>query len=130
MNQVKLGRHVKIVCTLGPASNSPEVIEEMLRGGEHCPIKSSLRYPFVEIRRLSQKLKLPTGILLDLPGSKSRVGDTQAVFEVYLEFARTQNTDFVALSFLTSVRQVTEVKGLLKEMNLDPTNTGFLRISR
>ena len=33
MNQKKAFRHVKIVCTLGPASSSPETIQEMLNAG-------------------------------------------------------------------------------------------------
>ena len=124
MNQSKMKRHVKIVCTLGPASSPPEVIERMLKGGmdiarlnlahgtleEHSQLIS-------EVRLLSQKLKLPTGILLDLPGLKHRVGDIRAVFGEHLEFADSQKVDFIALSFISSVRQVKEVRALLKKMN-------------
>jgi pyruvate kinase len=124
MNQSKMKRHVKIVCTLGPASTSPEVVERMLKGGmdiarlnlahgtleEHSQLIS-------EVRLLSQKLKLPTGILLDLPGLKRRVGDIRAVFGEHLEFADSQKVDFIALSFISSVRQVKEVRALLKKMN-------------
>jgi pyruvate kinase len=124
MNQSKMKRHVKIVCTLGPASTSPEVVERMLKGGmdiarlnlahgtleEHSQLIS-------EVRLLSQKLKLPTGILLDLPGLKLRVGDIRAVFGEHLEFADSQKVDFIALSFISSVRQVKEVRALLKKMN-------------
>jgi len=124
MIQRKMKRHVKIVCTLGPASSSPEVVERMLKGGmdiarlnlahgtleEHSQLIS-------EVRLLSQKLKLPTGILLDLPGLKRRVGDMRAVFGEHLEFADSQKVDFIALSFISSVRQVKEVRALLKKMN-------------
>ena len=124
MNQSKMKRHVKIVCTLGPASSSPEVVERMLKGGmdiarlnlahgtleEHSQLIS-------EVRLLSQKLKLPTGILLDLPGLKHRVGDIRAVFGEHLEFADSQKVDFIALSFISSMRQVKEVRALLKKMN-------------
>ena len=124
MNKSKMKRHVKIVCTLGPASSSPEVIERMLKGGmdiarlnlahgtleEHSQLIS-------EVRLLSQKLKLPTGIILDLPGLKHRVGDIRAVFGEHLEFADSQKVDFIALSFISSVRQVKEVRALLKKMN-------------
>jgi pyruvate kinase len=125
MNQSKMKRHVKIVCTLGPASSSPSVVERMLKGGmdiarlnlahgtleEHSQLIS-------EVRLLSQKLKLPTGILLDLPGLKRRVGDIKAVFNEHLEFADSQKVDFVALSFISSAQQVKEVKTLLKNMNV------------
>ena len=119
-------RHVKIVCTLGPASSSPEVVEGMLKGGMNIA-RLNLAYGTLEehgrliseVRLLSQKLKRPTGILLDLPGLKRRVGDIKAVFNDHLKFAKSQGVDFIALSFISSVRQVKEVKALLKEMNTD-----------
>ncbi len=70
-----------------------------------------------EVRLLSEKLKLPTGILLDIPGMKRRAGDIKAVFGQHLDFAQSQSADFVALSFISSARQVKEVRALLKKMN-------------
>jgi pyruvate kinase len=72
-----------------------------------------------EVRSLGQKLKIPLGILLDLPGLKLGQGDVKAVFGKHLDFALSQNADFVALSFISSVRQVREVKRLLREMKAD-----------
>ena len=126
MNQAKTKRHVKIVCTLGPASSSPEVIERMLKGGMDI-VRLNLAHGTLEehyqliskVRSLSQNLKLPTGILLDLPGLKRRAGDIRAVFGEHLEFANSRKVDFIALSFISSVRQVKEVKALLKKMNSD-----------
>lgn len=126
MNQQQPRRHVKIVCTLGPASNSPEVIEEMLHAGMDIA-RLNLNYGtlkehsqlIAQIRELSWKLKLPTGVLLDLPGSKRRAGDVSSLFGEHLDFARTEKADFVALSFLASSQQVVGVKGLLKTMNFD-----------
>lgn len=126
MDKAVTKRHVKIVCTLGPASSSPKVIERMLKGGmdvarfnlahgtlqEHSQLIS-------EVRSLSQKLKIPLGILLDLPGLKLGHGDVKAVFGKHLDFAFRQEADFVALSFISSVRQVREVKRLLREMKAD-----------
>jgi pyruvate kinase len=125
MNQSKMKRHVKIVCTLGPASSSPSIVERMLKGGMDIA-RLNLAYGTLEehsqliseVRLLSQKLKLPTGILLDLPGLKRRVGDIKAVFNEHLEFADSQKVDFVALSFISSAQQVKEVKTLLKNMNV------------
>jgi len=124
MNQDKMKRHAKIVCTLGPASSSPEVIERILKAGMDIA-RLNLAYGTLEehsqliseVRLLSQKLKLSTGILLDLPGLKRRVGDIRAVFNEHLDFAHSQKVDFVALSFISSARQVKEVKALLKNMN-------------
>ena len=126
MNPAKMKRHVKIVCTLGPASSSPEVIEMMLQGGMDIA-RLNLAHGSLEehsqlisrVRLISQKLKLPTGILLDLPGLKKRDGDVKAVFGEHLEFADSHQVDFIALSFISSAQQVREVKALLKKMNVD-----------
>ncbi len=126
MNEAAMRRHVKIVCTLGPASNSPEVIERMLKGGMNVA-RLNLAYGTLEehsqliseVRSLSQKLELTTGILLDLPGLKRGRGDVKAVFGQHLDFALKENADFVALSFITSARQVLEVKQLLRQMKAD-----------
>jgi pyruvate kinase len=126
MNNSIVKRHAKIVCTLGPASSSAETIEGMLKGGMDVA-RFNLAYSTYEehsrhisqVRLLSQKLNLPTGILLDLPGMKRRSGDVKAVFGQDLEFALSQKADFVALSFVSSVRQVKEVKQLLREINAD-----------
>jgi pyruvate kinase len=126
MTKAAKRRHVKIVCTLGPASSSPKIIGNMMEAGmdvarfnlaygtlqEHSQVIS-------EVRSLSQKLKLPAAILLDLPGLKLGHGDMRAVFGQHLDFALAENADFVALSFISSVRQVQEVKRLLQKMNAD-----------
>lgn len=122
----RINRHVKIVCTVGPASSSSHILEGMLKGGmdvarfnlahgtleEHAQLIS-------EVRSLSEKLKKHTAILLDLPGMKLRSGDIRVVFNQHLEFAHSKSVDFIALSFISSARQVREVKQLLKEMNAD-----------
>ncbi|MBI4187247.1 MAG: pyruvate kinase [Chloroflexi bacterium] len=122
----RLNRRVKIVCTLGPASSTPEVIEGMLEAGMDVA-RLNLAYGtqeehsrlIAEVRRLSEKLALPTGILLDLPGLKRRSGDIRAVFGGDLDFALSQKADFIALSFISSAQQVIEVKRMLGEMSAD-----------
>jgi len=119
-------RHVKIVCTLGPASSSPEIVQKMLNTGMDIA-RFNLAYStpeehsrlISEVRLLSRRLRVSTGILLDLPGLKRRIGDTKAVFGQHIEFALSQNADFIALSFISSARHVEEVKELLKEVNAD-----------
>jgi pyruvate kinase len=126
MDRAVTKRHVKIVCTLGPASSSPEIIEGMLKGGmdvarfnlAHGTLQEHSQR-ISEVRQLSQKLKLPVGILLDLPGLKLGHGDVKAVFGKHLDFAFAEDADFVALSFISSVRQVREVKRLLREIKAD-----------
>jgi pyruvate kinase len=126
MSDSTVKRHTKIVCTLGPASSSSEIIEGMLKGGMDVARFNIAHGTYEEhsqrisqVRLLSEKLNLPTGILLDLPGLKRRSGDVKAVFGQDLEFAVSQNADFVAVSFVSSARQVEEVKQLLGKMNAD-----------
>ncbi len=123
MNKSTAKRHVKIVCTLGPASSSPEVIERMLRGGmdiarlnlAHSTLEEHSRL-ISEVRLVSQKLKPSTGILLDLPGLKCYTGDVKNAFGQHIDFALSQSADFVAVSFISSAREIEEVKKLLREM--------------
>jgi pyruvate kinase len=77
------------------------------------------RQMIASVRSISQKLDLPTAVLLDLPGRKRRTGDTKSVFGDHLQFAQDNQVDFIALSFITSPQQVAEVKSLLNEMNID-----------
>ncbi len=74
-------RHAKIVCTLGPASNTPEVIEEMILAGMNVArlnfshgTHEDHRQTYEMVRHLSQKLGRPVAILQDLQGPKIRVG--------------------------------------------------------
>jgi len=119
-----LNRHVKIVATLGPASHSPDVIENMLKAGVDV-VRLNLNYGTAEdhaalvasVRSLSQKLGLPTAILLDLPGLKKYPRMTiRDAFTPHLQFASGQRADFVALSFIVSAQQVFEVRGILREI--------------
>jgi pyruvate kinase len=125
MNTDRLKRHVKIVCTLGPASNNPEIIEKMLQSGMDVA-RLNLSYGTLEehrqtvaiVRAAARKLNLPTAVLMDCPGRKRRTGDTKAVFGDHLRFAEDNQIDYIALSFITSTQQVEEVKSLAREMSV------------
>ncbi|MBW1715197.1 MAG: pyruvate kinase [Deltaproteobacteria bacterium] len=73
--------HTKIVCTIGPASESPEIIRAMIKGGmnvarlnfshgNHREHKEKIGI----IRSVSDELSRPVAILQDLAGPKIRVG--------------------------------------------------------
>ena len=106
MNTDRLRRHVKIVCTLGPASNTPEIIEKMILSGMDVA-RLNLSYGTLDehrntvamVRAAAGKIGLPTAVLLDCPGRKRRTGDTRAVFGDHLQFARDNQLDYIALSF-------------------------------
>src|SRR5690242_6355634 len=74
-------RRVKIVATLGPASNTEKVIEELARAGADVfRINMShashdlMRQTVAMIRNVERTLGHPLGILVDLQGPKLRVG--------------------------------------------------------
>ncbi|MBS3920498.1 MAG: pyruvate kinase [Deltaproteobacteria bacterium] len=74
-------RKTKIVCTIGPASESSQVLKSMIKAGmdvarlnfSHGTHENHLR-KIKEIRTLSDRLKRPVTILQDLSGPKIRVG--------------------------------------------------------
>jgi len=74
-------RNAKIVCTIGPASSSPKVIERLIKAGmdvarlnfshgTHNEYKKVIK----SIRDTSRKLKKAVAILQDLQGPKIRTG--------------------------------------------------------
>src|SRR5688572_16866427 len=74
-------RRTKIVATIGPASDQPENLEELLRAGvdvirlnlSHGPIDEHL-VRLDRVRSAAQRLGRPVGVLADLPGPKIRAG--------------------------------------------------------
>ncbi len=75
------GRRTKIVCTIGPATSSPAVIEQLVKAGmnvarlnlSHGTYKEHARYIRI-VRELSHRLAVPVATLIDLPGPKYRTG--------------------------------------------------------
>jgi pyruvate kinase len=74
-------RRTKIVCTIGPATGSAAVIEQLIRAGmnvarlnlSHGAHREHVRH-IQTVRKLSQRLAIPVAILMDLPGPKYRTG--------------------------------------------------------
>ena len=74
-------KKTKIIATIGPASESPEVIEKLaLAGMNVCRLNFSFgthdehKKKIDMIRSVSKKIGYPIGILLDLQGPKIRIG--------------------------------------------------------
>jgi pyruvate kinase len=77
-------RRTKIVCTIGPATNTPPLIERLMRAGmdvarmnlshgtprEHAQVIAT-------VRQIARRLALPVAVLIDLPGPKYRTGPLQ-----------------------------------------------------
>ncbi|MCK4986188.1 MAG: pyruvate kinase, partial [Desulfobacterales bacterium] len=71
----------RIVCTIGPASNSPEVLEKMIRAGMNVVRLNFSHGDFAshgetiqKIRTASKATKRRVAIMADLPGPKMRIG--------------------------------------------------------
>lgn len=74
-------RRAKIVCTLGPASSDPKVLEKMIEAGMDVArlnfshgTHEQHREMYDKIRGLSYRVGRPVAILQDLQGPKIRVG--------------------------------------------------------
>ena len=99
---IRRRRRVKIVATIGPASSSPERLDELFRAGadvfrlnfshgtqdEHAAVVE-------RIRHVEKKTGRPIGILADLQGPKLRVGRF-AAGHVILQWGRSLRLDLQA----------------------------------
>ena len=77
-------RRTKIVCTLGPASDSPETIEALIKAGMNVARLNFSHGNHEEhgarielVRSISEELRCPVAILQDLGGPKIRIGMIQ-----------------------------------------------------
>jgi pyruvate kinase len=78
---MRRSRRTKIIATLGPASDSPEMIAKLFEAGtdvfrlnmSHLP-RERLREKVEVIRAIEAKFRRPIAILADLQGPKLRVG--------------------------------------------------------
>ena len=118
-------RRTKIVCTIGPATESHEMILRLIKAGmdvgrlnfSHGTFEGH-EQSIQRIRRAAAELGKPVAILLDLPGPKIRVGKmpddgvpVQAGDEIYLTSRRVLGTGkriSVNYSKLAKVVQVGE----------------------
>lgn len=77
-------RRTKIICTLGPASSQPDILEQMIQAGmdvarlnlSHGTHESHTQ-TIQTVRQLAQKLDHPVAIMADLQGPKLRMGVMQ-----------------------------------------------------
>src|SRR5262249_45268147 len=82
---ITTGRRTKIVCTLGPASDSPAMIESLIEAGmnvarinmSHGNPESHARM-IDKVRDVAKRLGVYLPVLLDLSGPKMRIGALSA----------------------------------------------------
>jgi len=83
---MKLPKHrSKIVCTIGPASDAPKVLEQLIRAGMNVArlnlahgTADEHRARIARIRDAARKTGYRVAILADLPGPKIRIGSLPA----------------------------------------------------
>lgn len=75
-------RRTKIVCTIGPASSSPAIVERLIKAGMNVARLNLSHGTHTEhascietIRKIAGRLQVSVAILLDLPGAKYRIGN-------------------------------------------------------
>lgn len=80
-------QRTKIVCTLGPATDPPGVIEQLIACGMDTARVNTSHDSHAEhtrriqqVRRAAQAVSQPVAILVDLPGPKFRLGDLPGDF--------------------------------------------------
>ena len=78
---VKRRPKTKIVCTLGPSTESDETIEALIKNGMSVArlnlshgTQDSHAACLQRVRRASERLGIPVGIMVDVPGAKYRTG--------------------------------------------------------
>lgn len=82
-------RKTKIICTLGPATESPEIIRSLIEAGanifrlnmSHAP-HATVRMLVPTIRQIAAELDVTVGILLDTQGPAIRTGDLQTKLDL------------------------------------------------
>ena len=74
-------RKTKMVCTIGPASDSEQLIEKLIMAGMNVARLNFSHGTYSQhasainrIRKISSRLNVPVAILQDLPGPKVRTG--------------------------------------------------------
>ncbi|MDP2729954.1 MAG: pyruvate kinase [Dehalococcoidales bacterium] len=77
-----LRKRTKIVCTIGPATESASLIERLIRSGMNVArlnlshgTRNSHTKTIKTVRRISQRLGVEVAVLMDLPGPKYRIGN-------------------------------------------------------
>ncbi len=72
----------KIICTIGPASRSPEILTQLLQAGMDIARLNFSHGNFTahkedlqRIRQVAEKVGKPVAIMADLPGPKIRIGE-------------------------------------------------------
>ena len=82
-------RHTKIVCTIGPATDTPEMIEALAWAGMDAARlnfshgdQDTHRRVIQSVRRAQEMIGRPLAVIADLQGPKIRIGTLEAPITV------------------------------------------------
>ncbi len=103
-------RKSKIICTIGPKTEDPQTIKQLLQAGVNGIRLNAVHYDTEKLKKIIDTVKeirddmnIPVAIIVDLPGSKLRTGE--------------QKEEFIELSYAEKVTITTEkttsTKGLI-----------------
>ena len=131
-------RRAKIVCTLGPASSSPERIGELIEAGMDCARLNfshgdheTHRKTYETVREQARKAGRAVAVLLDLQGPKIRVGrfaEGEVDLKPGAEFTITTDTSVVG----DSKRVSTTYSGITADVKVGDQillDDGFLTLA-
>lgn len=117
-------KKTKIVCTIGPASESENVLKELFLSGLNvCRLNFSHgtheehKKRIDNIKKVREQLKMPIGIMLDTKGPEIRLGDfKEGIIEIEEGDVFTLTTrDILGDKSIVSI----SYKGLPKDVNKD-----------
>ena len=126
----------KLVCTIGPASDSPEMIEKIIDAGMNVARLNFSHGDFAghgeviqKIRAASKKTGKRVAILADLPGPKMRIGDLE---EDFIILARNSRFILTAEDIIGTVKRVSmtmkELPGVVKKGDTLFLNDGLIEL--
>ena len=128
-------RKTKIICTIGPASQSPEKIREMIQEGMNvCRCNFShgsyeeQKAKLINVVKISEEMGIPVATLLDTKGPEIRLRNFvggKVELEAGQKFTLTTkeiegNQEMVSVTYKNIVN---DVKKAEKQMNLNSSET-------
>ncbi len=126
----------KLVCTIGPASDSPEMLEKMIQAGMNVARLNFSHGDFSghaevikKIRAAAIKTKRRIAILADLPGPKMRIGDFAEDFVILARNDRfTLTSDNVTGDVHRVSMTMKELPGVVKADDTLFLNDGMIEL--
>ncbi len=126
----------KLVCTIGPASDSPRMIEKMIEAGMNVARLNFSHGDFAshaeviqKIRAASEKTEKEVAILADLPGPKMRIGD---LADDYINLEQGARFTLTAEDMLGTVERVSitmkDLPGVVNKGNTLFLNDGLIEL--